>query len=299
MIGSAGVSFVLSRIWVKRVLKREGASDIPKSPQQLEAEKGMWPMKFMVVPLVIMMLLLVGMPFLRPFLRGVTPSLVRIIVFSPLFVTFIAMALYGRKQVKKSHEELKPGDQWFDETMRFAQLARTKVRGVRVHKTEAINASASLWRIVTINEGLLKRLPAEEIRAIIAHEVGHVRFQHVPKGILLSLALQVPLFFGYYQLAEWLNEVHKISLFGFGYFANMLISLITLPVVSWQKRKAEREADRFAMEMVGDREIVERALVAIHTLNEAPHELIKFDELISTHPSLKNRIAALRAASVD
>ena len=79
----------------------------------------------------------------------------------------------------------------------------------------------------------------------------------------------------------------------------MLISFIILPVVSWQKRKAEREADRFAMETIGSRETVERALVAIHTLNEAPHELVKFDEVLSTHPSLKNRIAALRLANPD
>ncbi|MEI7575301.1 MAG: M48 family metalloprotease [Armatimonadota bacterium] len=299
MVLLAGTSFVGSRIWLKLKLRRRGIDKVPKTKEQIEAEKSMWFLKLIMIPLIFMMAFLVGMPFLKPYLRGVNPTLIRVIIFAPMVITFAAMALISRKKRNETHIELSPGDQWYDVTMDYAQRANAKIRGVRIQKTEVINASASLWRIVTINEGLLEKLPEEEVKAIIAHEVGHIRFQHVPKGILLSLALQVPLFFGYYSFAEWLDRNYKISLFGLGIFANMLISFIILPVVSWQKRKAEREADRFAMETIGSRETVERALVAIHTLNEAPHELVKFDEVLSTHPSLKNRIAALRLANPD
>lgn len=296
MVAVIAGGFILSRLWVKWKLKQDGLSEIPKTNEQIEAEKSMWFLKLMLVPLIFMMAFLVSMPFLRPYLRGINPTLMRIIIFAPMVITFAAIALISRKKRNETHIELSPGDQWYDVTMDYAHRANAKIRGVRIQKTEVINASASLWRIVTINEGLLEKLPEEEVKAIIAHEVGHIRFQHVPKGILLSLALQVPLFFGYYSFAEWLDDTYKISLFGFGIFANMLISMLILPIVSWQKRKAERQADRFAMETIGSREIVERALVAIHTLNEAPHELVKFDEVLSSHPSLKNRIASLREA---
>lgn len=294
VLGAMGLSFLLSNQWRKEQVKKLNIVEKPKTEEQIQAELAMKPMKYIMIPLAFMMGFLVLMPFIRPYLRNIDPTIFRVIVFSPAVIGFSLFFFFSRRSQKQMHEELKSGEPWFDYTMKLAAQAKTKIRGVRIQKTSMLNASASIWRIVTINRGLLEKLPDDEIKAIIAHEVGHIRYQHVAKAILLSFALEAPIFYGYFQLSEWLNKAYEIRLSALGPLIGPITGLAILPIVSWQKRRAEREADRFALEVIGDLGTIERALTAIHTLSEAPHELVKFDEMISSHPSLKNRLKALR-----
>ena len=60
------------------------------------------------------------------------------------------------------------------------------------------------------------------------------------------------------------------------------------------QRRQEERADLFAANLLQDPELLIRTLVNLHRLNSAPHTLRTLDETLSTHPSLKNRVAALR-----
>lgn len=62
-------------------------------------------------------------------------------------------------------------------------------------------------------------------------------------------------------------------------------------------RKREIEADRFAVAVIKDPELVVRALTKMHTINESPHRMRTTDEVLSTHPSLVHRVEAIRSAS--
>jgi Zn-dependent protease with chaperone function len=68
--------------------------------------------------------------------------------------------------------------------------------------------------------------------------------------------------------------------------------LVNLP--AGRGRRKREEADRFAMELTGDPELVIRMLTPIHTLSAQRHQLKRSDEAISTHPSLVHRIQAIR-----
>lgn len=62
------------------------------------------------------------------------------------------------------------------------------------------------------------------------------------------------------------------------------------------RRQREAAADRFAVEVIGDQELVIATLTKLHTLNASPHQLRPSDEILSSHPSLVHRIEAIRSA---
>lgn len=58
-------------------------------------------------------------------------------------------------------------------------------------------------------------------------------------------------------------------------------------------------ADAFAVRALGDPELVIRTLIKLHTLNESPHRMKPLDEAVASHPSLVNRLAAIRARTAS
>lgn len=292
---SGAAAFVFYRVKKARLNLKE----VEPTPEQAEMQKAMRPIQFMFIPMLLMMLLLMFMPVLRPYLRGFSPTVIRIVIFSFIGLSVGTTAYLMIRDTRRKLTKLKAGDRWHDFTQRIASSTNTRVREVRLNDTDEINASASLFRVVTLNRGLLEKLPEAEIQAIIAHEVGHIHSQHVPKGLLVALAVEVPMFVGFFWLMDLLEAQYSISLAGAGYFIGMLISTLAIPIVAFYKRKAERAADSYAVATMGDRHVVERALVAIHTHSEAPHELTAFDEFLATHPSLRHRIEHLRREYPD
>lgn len=74
----------------------------------------------------------------------------------------------------------------------------------------------------------------------------------------------------------------------------ILNGLPIMLITGFGTRKRELEADALAVQWTGDPELVIRALTKLHTLNASPHRLKPGDELVSSHPSLVNRIKAIR-----
>lgn len=79
-----------------------------------------------------------------------------------------------------------------------------------------------------------------------------------------------------------------------------MFSIFLLPILQnlflgKTRRRAEEAADQFAVDAFhGDGEFVIQTLTKLHTLNASPHQLKPSDEIMSTHPSLANRVAAIR-----
>ncbi|MEE2682240.1 MAG: M48 family metalloprotease [Planctomycetota bacterium] len=68
-------------------------------------------------------------------------------------------------------------------------------------------------RYVLLTDGLLELLSLDQIRAVMAHEAGHLRHRHLPWTALIL----VTLFAGYGQLMEWIiNPIFQAMLPGSG-----------------------------------------------------------------------------------
>ncbi len=120
-------------------------------------------------------------------------------------------------------------------------------------------------RYILITRGLLSILNPEELRAVMAHEMGHVRRLHLPFFLFL--------FLGYFLLAYAVNDVLAVWLLRhsavFSWATSqdttdqILFSLVyTLPfllmlviyfrfIFGYFLRNSERQADLFAMELQG------------------------------------------------
>lgn len=163
------------------------------------------------------------------------------------------------------------------------------------------------WRRIVIYDTLIKQLSAEEIEAVLAHEIGHSRRGHITKRLVFSF------FMGFvsFGVIGWvLNQAIFFESFGFVFHEGKmfvpalllltrmspLVSFWTSPVSNYFSRKHEYEADAFAREVLGTPESLINALKKLHTENLSnltPHPL--YSAFHYSHPTLFERIGALRA----
>ena len=287
-MGGFGVSAALC--WL---VNRRRPTDAPKE-ETPEAEAGQRFVKSMLIPMAFMMI----MPLIL-FLPVHTQHgllLRRNLVFALIGVFFVTWPLIAWRMAKKARTVLTEGV-WHDMTLDLARIAGVRVKRIVLLKSSAPNAYASLFGTVGLTQGLLDRMEPDEIRAIIAHELGHIKRGH-PRQILAASLIALAALLTALHLTRIYLEPH-LSDTGKALFISPLpiILLVNVPLLLLTgplKRKREREADALAAQWTGDPELVIRALTKIHLLNASPSRLKPSDEALSSHPSLRNRIEAIR-----
>lgn len=138
------------------------------------------------------------------------------------------------------------------------------------------------------------------MRAVIAHEIGHLKARHPHRTFVGALVLFALILCGWEglrslltsRLSDRAGDVFNIP-FLFVVVSNMLMALLLGPI----KRRREREADRYAVQWTGDPELVIRALTKVNHGIGNPARLKRSDEALSSHPSLQNRIDTIRRDS--
>ena len=151
---------------------------------------------------------------------------------------------------------------------------------------------------------LISRLDADEIEAVLAHELGHFQLRHVPKRIAASFVLSL----GALWLLGWLSQqpwffqsLGLTPLPGMSNAAALVLIFLVLPVFAFPlqplfallSRRHEFEADAFAAAHADPRHLVS-ALVKLYqdnasTLTPDPVHSAFHD----THPPAVQRIGRL------
>lgn len=161
----------------------------------------------------------------------------------------------------------------------------------------AFAVSALPRSAVVFTRPLLERLAADETRAIFGHEMAHL--EHMDGRFVRRVKLFSCALVALALLALPCLE----ALFGPGGlgFKSLLLAGVVLAFAQVRfighGRRHEAESDRRAVELCGNPEALVRALVKIHSLNRLPKRWDANTELMSTHPSLANRIRAIREAA--
>jgi STE24 endopeptidase len=149
---------------------------------------------------------------------------------------------------------------------------------------------------------LIERLQAEEIEAVLAHELGHFKLHHVRSRLILSLAMGLGGLALLGGLAAWPQFYSALGVQQPSAHAALLLFMIALPaftffltpIGAWWSRKHEFEADEFAAKYANARELAD-ALVKLYRDNATtltPDSL--HSAFYDSHPPALIRIARLR-----
>ena len=145
-------------------------------------------------------------------------------------------------------------------------------------------------RRIFLTDALLEYFTNEEIETVVAHELGHIRYRHIPTYMLFSLfyLLSYPFFYVFV-------EGPLVTHFGESQILATLCSLVFLTVYfvfifRYLSRRCEHQADLYAVALTGKPEAFENALLKLAVLNSVPKSIRRFFEIFNTHPSIDRRI---------
>lgn len=174
-----------------------------------------------------------------------------------------------------------------------------------------MNAFASGWNeknaMIAVTSALLERLNESELKAVVAHELSHIRHGDIRLtmcvGILSNIMLLGVNIFAFYFARDnrrgGANTARSILL-----ILQFILPILTLVLSRFISRSREYMADSGAAYLMGDSAPMIRALQKIsqdYAKNsyEEPNPtranayLVEMGEVLSTHPSIDNRIRAL------
>ncbi len=152
---------------------------------------------------------------------------------------------------------------------------------------------------VVLFDTLMEQLEDRELLAVLAHELGHWRCGHLRQRLIKSQL--VALFSCYLAfiflksgiLPAWLG-LEQLSFAGqvllLGWLAS-LVGFFWTPVSSWWSRRQERQADQFAINLVGSGRELATGLVKLareNLSNLFPHPL--YVAIYYSHPPLVERV---------
>lgn len=155
---------------------------------------------------------------------------------------------------------------------------------------------------VVFFDTLLKQLEAEEIEAVLAHELGHFRKKHILKGMLLSAVMITISFYVLSLLVDWAG-LYQLALIdnASNYSALLLFILLSPHITLWLSpvfngisRKHEYEADAFAAKHAQSQALI-HALIKLYRENASPVITDKIYSLFhDSHPPASLRIQQLQ-----
>ena len=209
-------------------------------------------------------------------------------------------------------------EEWLVQTVQqLADNAGIGMPEVGIFPSDAPNAFATGWNrnnaLVAVSSGMLRRFKPEEVRAVMAHEIGHVA-----NGDMVTLALIQGVVNAFVMFfARIIGHTVDRVVFknerghGIGYvlgtlIAQALLSVLAAMIVMWFSRYREYRADAAGADLAGKAHMtaaLRRLQSEINTPSDLPGELTafgirpggaKFSQLFSSHPPLDKRIEALQ-----
>jgi heat shock protein HtpX len=245
-----------------------------------------------------------------------------VIGFGGSFIS-LAMSKFMAKRSMGVQIIERPGnstEQWLLETVRRqAQQAGIGMPEVGIFQSPDANAFATGMRrndaLVAVSSGLLQSMNADEVEAVLGHEISHVsNGDMITMGLLQGVVNTFVIF-----LSRVIGHVVDRVVFkterGYGpaYFitsivAQIFLSILASMIVMWFSRHREFRADSGGASLAGRGKMIGalQALQRAHEPADLPGEFAAFGisgglgagvkKLFMSHPPLEERIAALRAS---
>lgn len=212
-------------------------------------------------------------------------------------------------------------EQWLVDTVAaLAKQANIGMPEVAIFPSRAPNAFATGWNrnasLVAVSQGMLERFSPNEVKAVMAHEIGHVANGDMVTLTLIQGVVNTFVMFFARIIGSFVDRVifKNEGGPGFGFiiatiFAEIILGILASIIVMWFSRQREFRADAAAAQLAGAGNMI-AALELLRSEQgvpvELPGEMTAFGinggvrkglaALLMTHPPLEERIAALKTA---
>jgi len=224
----------------------------------------------------------------------------------------------GTQIIENPSNEL---EQWLhDRIAQHAENSNIGMPEVGIFNSPQPNAFATGWNknssLVAVSTGLIQHMSRDEVDAVLAHEIGHIAngdmvtltliqgvtntfvlfFSRLAASVVAGASRNRALGMMGFRLTSWVFQA------AFGFLASI--------IVMWFSRRREFRADEAGASLtspeamasaleklknpVSDHDALPEGMAA---MGISPNFKNKLGGLLSTHPSLDDRIAALRAQS--
>ena len=195
----------------------------------------------------------------------------------------------------------------------IAQRLGIKMPEVWVYEGEDPNAFATgpskNNSMVAVSTGLLNNLKEQEVRAVLAHEMGHIY-----NGDMFTTTVLAGLMNTFvYMISRWvyrnLAERNEALAIGVYYGLQFVLSILAMIPISWFSRRREYGADAFSAKVYGKDAMISALQAIDRWVNRAQVEYSTSDALatmkisgksngfmllFATHPPIEDRVAALQ-----
>jgi STE24 endopeptidase len=179
--------------------------------------------------------------------------------------------------------------------------------GRRSRHTNAYLAGLGKGRRIVLFDTLLEAHQDQEILAVLAHEMGHLKKGHIWKQLWLTAAASAFFLFLASRLMGWQGMYESFGFVSERMYVGLLlvgllweaVSFFLIPAAMAFSRRYEREADRYAARLMGSTEPLVSALkkmVLDNLSNLSPHPLYVIFHY--SHPPVLERIKHLQNAVV-
>jgi heat shock protein HtpX len=233
-------------------------------------------------------------------------------IISLLLSKWMAKRTTGAQVIEQPRNET---ERWLLATVqRQAQAAGIGMPEVAIYEAPEINAFATGANrnnaLVAVSTGLLRAMSRDEAEAVLGHEVSHVA-----NGDMVTMALlQGVLNTFVIVLARLVGRVVDSAISGdrdrgpgFGYYIivfalEMVFGIFASMIAMWFSRHREFRADAGGANLAGRQKMIAalERLAQMHGESTLPKQVAAFGisggmrGLLSSHPPLETRIAALR-----
>ena len=157
-------------------------------------------------------------------------------------------------------------------------------------------------RRIVFYDTLIDLLSPKEIKAVLAHEIGHYKHNHITKSLVISTFI---IFIGMFLISQLVNNSDYLEILNLNnsassqlialFFTYQIISFFTDPFFSTLSRKNEYEADMFASKQVQKEHLIS-SLVKLYKSNLSfliPNKI--YAVFYFSHPTVLERINNLRS----
>lgn len=174
---------------------------------------------------------------------------------------------------------------WSNQVATDLQMPRVEIMVVQNPVMNAFAFGFARPYTIVLHSGTIRWLSADQLKAVVVHEMAHVKYHHTKLGTYLTLLRMIP-----------------------------AIGAVNAWFLDFWGRRAEYTADRLAVAYLQDRDLVKEALIGIHigpdvasSFNEVARQwqahmtdnyLNKFTQTFSSHPFLVRRLRAIDEAQV-